>query len=666
MKFNSGAEWIETDGLGGFASGTVSGLRTRRYHALLLASAAPPTERFVLVNGFDAWLETSEGVFPISTQRYAPGVTHAAPAALLESFEPEPFPRWTFTIQNGMRLEQEIFVRHASPIACLRWRLLGEDRRATLEVRPFFSGRDLHALHHENPTFDFEPRSDSGRLVWQPYPGVPGIAVQGNGVYEHRPEWYRSFLYEEERARGFDHLEDLAAPGIFRFDLSREAAVLMFSAAGLKESPAPTRRKAVAVFQAYRAAEVKRREAFPSRLHRSADAYLVRRGGGKTIIAGYPWFADWGRDTFISLRGLCLAGGRPREAREILLEWSGAVSQGMLPNHFPERGESPEYNSVDASLWYIVAIHQFLRACKGMRPALSEAEARRLQGAVQEILEGYSRGTRFGIRMDEDGLLSCGEPGVQLTWMDARVGGRAVTPRTGKPVEIQALWINALAIGSGISQRWEDAARRGRLAFEERFWNEAGGFLYDVVDVDHRKGAVDASFRPNQLYAVGGLPLALLEGKKASRVVAAVEERLLTPIGLRSLAPGEPGYAPRYGGGVRERDGAYHQGTVWPHLMGPFVEAWLRVHGDGKPDAAIAEARTRFLDPMLQCLDMAGLGHLPEIADAELPHTPRGCPFQAWSVAEALRLAEQVLVPVKRKAAPRSRRRLSHATTSPE
>jgi glycogen debranching enzyme len=285
---------------------------------------------------------------------------------------------------------------------------------------------------------------------------------------------------------------------------------------------------------------------------------------------------------------------------------------------------------------------------------------------VQEILEGYSRGTRFGIRMDEDGLLSCGEPGVQLTWMDAKVGDRAVTPRTGKPVEIQALWINALVIGSGISKRWEDAAQRGRRTFEERFWNEAGGFLYDVVDVDHRKGAVDASFRPNQLYAVGGLPLALLEGKKASRVVAAVEERLLTPIGLRSLAPGEPGYAPRYGGGVRERDGAYHQGTVWPHLLGPFVEAWLRVHADGRPDAAIAEARTRFLDPMLQCLDGAGLGHLPEIADAEWPHTPRGCPFQAWSVAEALRLAEQVLVPVKRKAAPRSRRRLSHASPSPE
>jgi predicted glycogen debranching enzyme len=664
MKFNPGAEWIETDGLGGFASGTVSGLRTRRYHALLLSSTAPPTERFVLVNGLDAWLETSEGSFPISMQRYAPGVTHPENAALLEKFEPEPFPLWVFALQNGMRLEQEIFVKHGSPVTCLRWRLLGKDKRAALCLRPFFSGRDLHALHHENAAFAFEPRDGGGRLLWQPYPGVPGIAVHSNGSYEHRPDWYRNFLYEEERSRGLDFLEDLAAPGIFRFDLDKEDAVLILSAEGLKESPAATRRKAPAVYNAHRAAELKRREGFPARLQRSADAYLVRRGNGKTIIAGYPWFADWGRDTFISLRGLCLATGRLHDARDILLQWSEALSEGMLPNRFPERGESPEYNSVDASLWYIVAIHEFLQACKGMRPALAEAEAQRLQGAVQEILEGYSRGTRFGIRMDEDGLLSCGEPGMQLTWMDAKVGDWVVTPRIGKPVEIQALWLNALAIGAGVSKRWEDAARRGRLAFEERFWNEAGGFLYDVVDVDHRSGAVDASFRPNQIYAVGGLPLALLDGSKASRVVSAVEERLLTPIGLRSLAPGEPGYAGSCQGGIRERDGAYHQGTIWPYLMGPFVEAWLRVHADGKPEGAIAEARKRFLDPMLQCLDTAGLGHLPEIADAEPPHTPRGCPFQAWSVAEALRLAEQVLVPGKRKAAPRSRR-LPHVSPSP-
>src|SRR5262245_40894617 len=656
MKISQGAEWIETDGLGGFASGPVSGPRTRRYHALLLSSAAPPTDRFVLVNGLEAWLETSDGSFSISTQRYAPGVTHPELAALLESFEQEPFPRWTFTLQNGMRLEHEIFVRHASPVTCMRWRLLGNDKNATLCVRPFLSGLDLHALHHQNPTFAFEPQSIAGRLLWHPYAGLPGIAAHSNGTYDHRPDWYRSFQYEEERSRGLDFLEDLAAPGIFRFDLGKEDAVLIFSAEGLKESPPPARRKATAIFASHRAAEVKRRAAFPSRLRKSADAYLVRRGRGKTIIAGYPWFADWGRDTFISLRGLCLATGRLPEAREILLEWSGAVSEGMLPNRFPDRGQVPEYNSVDASLWYIVAVHDFLQASKARRSALSVTDRSRLQAAVEQILEGYARGTRFGIRMDEDGLLLCGEPGVQLTWMDAKVGEWVVTPRMGKPVEIQALWLNALAIGADFSKRWEDAAQRGRRAFEERFWNEAGGFLYDVVDVDHRPGVVDATFRPNQIYAVGGLPLVLLGGGKASRVVSAVEEKLLTPIGLRSLAPSEPGYCPRYEGGVHERDAAYHQGTVWPYLLGPFVDAWVRVHADGGPESARAEARKRFLNPLLACLDSSGVGHLPEIADSEWPHTPRGCPFQAWSVAEALRLAEQVLVPGKPKSLPRSRR----------
>ncbi|PYV08464.1 MAG: hypothetical protein DMG07_25750, partial [Acidobacteria bacterium] len=286
---------------------------------------------------------------------------------------------------------------------------------------------------------------------------------------------------------------------------------------------------------------------------------------------------------------------------------------------------------------------------------LSAADRQRLHEAVGAILEGYARGTRYGIRMDEDGLLRCGEPGVQLTWMDAKVGDWVVTPRIGKPVEIQALWINALAIGSGSSRQWEEPLLQARRAFEARFWNEAGGFLYDVVDTDHRRGEVDASFRPNQIYAVGGLPLVLLEGEKARRVVDAVEARLLTPLGLRSLAPGSPGYTPRCEGGVRERDASSHQGTVWPYLMGPFVEAWLNVRGDTQE--VCREAKARFLDPLLARLDTAGLGHLPEIADAEPPHTPRGCPFQAWSVAEALRLSEQVLATRKTHTLPRPRRR---------
>jgi predicted glycogen debranching enzyme len=295
----------------------------------------------------------------------------------------------------------------------------------------------------------------------------------------------------------------------------------------------------------------------------------------------------------------------------------------MLPNRFPDRDEAPEYNSVDAALWYVVAVHELLAA----RRDLAAPDRARLRQAVEAILGGYARGTRYGIRADGDGLLAAGAPGVQLTWMDAKVGDWVVTPRMGKPVEVQALWLNALHVGSAFSERWAALYARARKSFVARFWNEARGCLYDVVDPD------DGALRPNQILAVGGLPVALLNGERARRVVEVVEAHLLTPVGLRSLAPDEPGYAPHYRGGVRERDGAYHQGTVWPWLLGPFVDAWLRVRG--KTREAKDEARARFMTPLLAA---ASGGHLPEIADAEPPHTPRGCPFQAWSVGEALRL----------------------------
>src|SRR5204862_486606 len=410
----------------------------------------------------------------------------------------------------------------------LYWRL-HEGRGGTLAVRPLVSGRDYHALHHENPAFRFDAEVADGHVVWRPYPGLPAIVARANGSYAQQPDWYRSFLYTEERERGLDHVEDLASPGIFRWDLARGEAVLVLAAEG--HEPAED-------VAALRAAEEPRRRRFPSRVHRAADAYLVRRGSGKTIVAGYPWFTDWGRDTFIALRGLCLATGRLDDARAILLEWAGLVSDGMLPNRFAGQGEAPEFNAVDAALWYVVAVHDFL----GAAGSVTERDRRALETAVEAILSGYARGTRYRIRVDDDGLLAAGEPGVQLTWMDAKVGDWVVTPRIGKPVEVQALWLNALRIGSRFSERWAELYTRGRAAFESRFWNEARGALHDVVDVDHRPGTVDPTFRPNQILAVGGLPFAVLDGSRARQVVDAVEARLLTPLGLRSLAPDEPGY----------------------------------------------------------------------------------------------------------------------------
>jgi predicted glycogen debranching enzyme len=313
----------------------------------------------------------------------------------------------------------------------------------------------------------------------------------------------------------------------------------------------------------------------------------------------------------------------------------------MLPNRFADQGDEPEYNSVDASLWFVVAVHDYLAARLESGKAAPARERKRMQAAVESILNGYARGTRFGIRMELDGLLAAGEPGVALTWMDARIEGRPVTPRIGKPVEVQALWLNALRIGAAFSERWSEAFQRGLASFGERFWNEETGSLHDVVDVDHVSDRIDATCRPNQIFAVGGLPFALLEGERARRLVATVQQRLWTPLGLRSLAPEEPGYVPHYGGGVSERDHAYHQGTVWPWLAGPFVEAWMRARGD--TSEARHEARAFFLGPLLEHLDQAGIGHVSEIADAEPPHTPRGCPFQAWSTGELLRLELQVL-----------------------
>jgi glycogen debranching enzyme len=593
-------------------------VRTRRYHALLNAAATPPTRRRVLVNALEAWLDTPVGSFALSSHAYLPDVVHPDGARHLAGFAHEPWPTWTYRLPDGSEVVHEVFVPHGTPAVVATWRLgrRGVPGPYVLRVRPLLSGRDQHALHHENPDFRFAAAQGGDRLRFEPYPGFVTV-MRTNGAYVHEPLWFRGFRYDEERARGFPHSEDLASPGSFRFDLG--AGDAEWTACAGETPPAPV--------GGLRERERARRAAFPSRLHRAADAYVVRRGAGRSIVAGYPWFTDWGRDTFIALRGLCLAGGRLDVAREIALAWAGAVSEGMLPNRFVDDGEVPEFNAVDASLWYVVAVCEIPGS---QRSAL-------LREAVTAILDGYQKGTRFGIRMDADALVSAGAPGVQLTWMDARVGGRVITPRRGKPVEVQALWVNALRLAGTAFGRsdWSALAERAQASFARRFWNEAAGCLLDVADPD------DATIRPNQILAVGGLPHALIGGARARRVVDVVEQKLWTPLGLRSLAPDEPGYAPRYAGGPAQRDAVYHQGTAWAWLLGPFVEAWLRVRGGTA--AAKREARARFVAPLLAHLEHAGLGHISEIADAEPPYTPRGCPFQAWSLGELLRLEHEVL-----------------------
>ncbi|MEI9951736.1 MAG: amylo-alpha-1,6-glucosidase [Pseudomonadota bacterium] len=628
------SEWLEADGLGGFASGTTSGVATRRYHALLLSAQNPPASRFVLVNGFRAWLETPEGTVQLTRHHFAPQVLTEADARI-DVFTCEPWPTVRYVTAAGLVLIQEMFVLHGSPTVLLSFRLERPESGVKLCLRPFLSGRDFHSLQRENSAFRFEPEEHSARLRFSPYPDVPQIDMLSNGRYTHAPEWYRNFRYAEEEQRGLDCDEDLAAPGILSFDLAAGPAIWISSATTPGEA-LPEGVSAEDFLASSSRRERARRSAFANPLERAADSYLVARGRGRTIIAGYPWFCDWGRDTFIALRGLCLATQRFREARDILVEWSRVVSEGMLPNRFPDGNGLPEYNSVDASLWYVIAGSELLKDPRG-GSVLSPTDRQALKSAILAIVSGYARGTRFGIRRDSDGLLACGEAGVQLTWMDAKVGDYVVTPRSGKPVEIQALWLNAVAAAAALAPEFAGWVESARASFEVRFWNEASGSLNDVVDVDHQPGRVDPSVRPNQIFAAGGLPLSLLSPERARRVIDTVEQQLLTPIGLRSLAANDPAYVAHYQGGVWQRDTAYHQGTVWPWLMGPFVEAWLKSRGN--TNSAKREAEQRFIAPLRTHLYRAGIGHVSEIADAEAPHTPRGCPFQAWSVSELTRIS---------------------------
>ena len=614
------AEWLQSDASGGFASGTVGGQRSRRYHALLLTPRRPPAERVALVNGLDVWLESASGRFPLSTQHYAPDVLYPRGVDHLVDFSHDPWPRWTYQGAGGERVVQECIVDRVDGTVVLVWRLEGTPTPAVLTVRPLLSGRDYHALMRENGAFNFAPRAGGGNVTWRPYADQPAIAALTSGRYRHAPEWFRNFLYAEEAAHGLDCLEDLASPGDFSFDLGAGEAVLVLRAGDGIAVDAEALATRVRMLESARRAPL-------TPLDLSAEDFLIRRGPGHTIVAGYPWFTDWGRDTFIAMRGLTLARGRLDIAASILRAWAGTVSEGMLPNRFPDHGEAPEFNAVDASLWYVVAVHEYLAA------APSDAATRELvMPAVTAILEGYAGGTRYAIHMDGDGLIACGVPGVQLTWMDARTGDHVVTPRIGKPVEVQALWINALRCTGG---QWTVVAERAQRAFADRFWNAEADCLFDVVDADCVPGRVDASVRPNQVFAVGGLPFALLDDERARAVVAKLEAELLTPMGLRTLAPSDPAYCGSCIGGVAQRDSAYHQGTVWPWLTGAFVDAWLRVNGDTAANRRAV--RKRCLAPLLDHMNVAGLGHVSEIADGDAPHTPRGCPFQAWSLGELIR-----------------------------
>ena len=626
-------EWLEANGIGGFASSTIVGLNTRRYHGLLVAATKPPVGRMVLLSKMEETLVIDGRRFDLSCNRY-PGVVHPQGYLRMKHFRLDPFPVFVYAV-DGLEIEKSVFMVHGENTTVIQYQLRGAAGGCTLEVRPLIAFRDYHSTTHENGALNPSLEIGSERVTCSPYRGSPNLHFgHTEGEVRREGQWYRNFEYAIEQQRGLDYREDLFNPLVLIFDLNRNPRPAVI---------ASTEARAADAADQLRSAEIERRNGVVELAHpedpivrllvQSADQFIVRRGDQSTVIAGYHWFSDWGRDTMIALPGLALATGRYDAARSILLAFAESVDRGMLPNRFPDAGETPEYNTVDATLWFFEAVralaahtedYEFIRA--------------KLYAVLADIVSWHERGTRYGIRLDSDGLLLAGEPGVQLTWMDAKVGDWVVTPRHGKPVEIQALWYNALRTMEDLARRFEwnaeaahykELAGRAQESFGELFWNESTGCLYDVVTGDSRDGAI----RPNQIFAVS-LFYGMLSVEKATRVVEAVATDLLTPYGLRSLAPSDPQYRGRYEGNPFDRDSAYHQGTVWPWLIGPFLTAYLKVNG--RSSKARKQA-AQWLAELRRYAEEEGLGQIPEVFDGDAPHRAGGCLAQAWSVAELLR-----------------------------
>ncbi len=631
-------EWLETNGLGGFASSTIIGLNTRRYHGLLVAATKPPVGREVLLSKLEETLWIDGQSFDLSANRY-PGVVHPQGFRFLANFRLDPFPIFAYEVE-GIAIEKTVFMVYGENTTVVQYEFKIRNRSqppksVRLDIRPLVAFRDYHGTTHANGALNANVEMAPQVAAVSPYQGLPTLYLAHNAIeLQKTGDWYRNFEYDVERERGLDFAEDLFNHFVIRFDLlaNRQASII-----------ASIEPREVAMADQYRQAEIKRRQAavqsaplkdeFTRTVTVASDQFIVARKDKKTIIAGYHWFSDWGRDTMISLAGLTLPTRKYEVARSILSTFAQHVDQGMLPNRFPDAGETPEYNTVDATLWFFEAARAYLAYTGDDEFVRSE-----LYPVFAEIISWHLRGTRYGIKVDSSGLLASGELGVQLTWMDAKVGDWVVTPRRGRPVEIQALWYNALCFMEELAGRFDDDAGQKRYrnmaamanwAFNRLFWNEKENCLYDVVDGE----LADASIRPNQIFAVS-LRHSMLSPDRSRSVVVKVREHLLTPYGLRTLAPGDPQYRGRYAGGPLERDGAYHQGTVWPWLIGPFITAYLKVNGGS--DAARKQA-SEWLAPLQEHLSDAGLGQISEVFDGDAPHHPAGCIAQAWSVGEVLR-----------------------------
>ncbi len=676
-------EWLETNGLGGWSSSSIIGANTRRYHGLLVASFAPPAERMVLLSKLDETIVTDENRFELGVNHFMEDVISPNGHQYLKSFTKDLFPQWEYEA-DGTKLKKTIAMIHGENTVVIMYEVMEAAKPFTLELLPLMAARGYHSLTHEGPQMHWDADFNNGIFHNQP-DGKTNVFISVPGSsYQHSPKWFNNFQYSIEQYRGLDFTEDLFNHGIFSVELKQgDLSGIIVSTEN------PEGRDAYKLFSK----EIMRRKLLignqpddetVKQLVLAADQFIVKRSagfnlpqGGKpttqpspaglsdikfelpgsrvsagpvsplsgdsegagaltTIIAGYHWFTDWGRDTMISLPGLCLSTGRFDDAKKIISAFGKSVSQGMLPNRFLDNGEEPEYNNVDGTLWYFIAVYKYLQATGDTIFILNE-----ILPVLKEIVEWHYKGTRYNIRLDGDGLLYAGEAGQQLTWMDARIGSRVVTPRMGKPVEIQALWYNALRIIANLlklNDQQQDAlvinesAEKVKQSFAQQFWYAEGNYLYDNID---ENGKPVAELRPNQIFAIS-LPFALLEGVKAQAVLKIIEEKLYTPVGLRTLPPEDVRYAHQYGGDQWHRDSSYHEGTVWSWLLGPYVDAFFRLRVSGFEIKA-----RKVIDDFKYHLNEGCIGSVSEIFDADPPHHHRGCVAQAWGVAEVLRVMKE-------------------------
>lgn len=633
-------EWLETDGLGGYASSTILGINTRRYHGLLVAPSIPPVARVLLLAKIEETVTIGTSPFLLSANCY-PETVYPHGHRHLEIFRLDPWPVFTYRMGDTV-LEKHCFMVHGESTVVVAYHLKEALGPADMHLRLMVGFRNHHDLGVEDVPPVANVLEEDGLLVIQPRAPLDPIFVAHTGERTDTASfWYQQLTYPMEAARGFPCEESLYSP---------TAVIGRLRPGGCITLVASTQRRGPIDLPDLMTAEKERRARLVGAsaprpiqtLRNTASNFIVRRDGeGTSIIAGYPWFTDWGRDAMISLPGLTLATGRPAVARSILETFAGHIQDGLLPNYFPHDGGPPNYDSVDAALWFIVTAHRYMEATEDkvfLKSCLGEA--------CRSILQAYEAGTSSAIRMEADGLLAAGEPGSSLTWMDSKVGDVVVTPRHGKPVEVNALWYNTLRIGSDFaaqlgwtrdSKRWAEMAEKVRGSFEGEFWYNSGGYCYDLIR-DHEK---DASLRPNQIFALS-LPYPLLDKSRQASILAVVTAHLLTPVGLRTLSPYDPLYSGRHGKTRWEQDTAYHQGTVWAYLMGPYIDAYLTVHGD------LPETRTharRLLAPLVAHLREGCLGSISELFDGDPPHAPQGCIAQAWSVAEVLRVLTRLKSP---------------------